>query len=294
MRIPPDGEGPSFLHTRDRRRVAQRVADGHRGLDDSSLLAFVSGSVVDGLADEQSDVDMSIVLATLPLRDELEQACLRAGGTPWVWTSGDLAEQQQAVVAFHVDGIEVQVAYASHAVLEDQLDELLLRHNPDTPLHKLAEGILKAEALFGQRPLEALQARLADFPPGLALAMARHFCSTPTPWRTLRQLLLRDAPLWSRDLQVQACYRLLGLLAAVNRRYYTSFQNKRLHTFAATLPHAPERLAQRMEHLLSAPPAEAALHLHGLEGDVLALVAQHFPAIDQTALHAQRMQFIAD
>ena len=48
MRIPPDGQGPSFLHTRDRRRIAQRVADAHRGLDDSSLLSFVSGSVVDG------------------------------------------------------------------------------------------------------------------------------------------------------------------------------------------------------------------------------------------------------
>lgn len=292
MRIPPDGQGPSFLHTRDRRRIAQRVADAHRGLDDSSLLSFVSGSVVDGWADEQSDVDMSIVLDTLPPPDVLEQACQHAGGTRWFWTSGDVAAQQ-AVVAFHVDGIEVQVAYASHAVLQGQLDDLLLRHNPDTPLHKLAEGVLKAEALFGQRTLQALQARLADFPPELALAMARHFSATPTPWRVLRQLLLRDAALWCRDLQVQACYRLLGLLAAVNHRYYTPFQNKRLHAFADSLSRAPERLADRIEAVLSGPADRSCLALHALEGDVLALVAQAFPGLDLAATEARRAQFIA-
>lgn len=286
----PASSLPGFSHGSERRRLAQRVADAHRGLDDSSLLAFVSGSVVDGLADARSDVDMSIVMRELPPRDELEAACRRAGGGPWFWTAGDLAAQQ-AVVAFIADGIEVQVAYASHAVLHDQIDELLLRHNPDTPLHHLAEGILKAEPLFGQRPLQALQARLADFPPELALAMARHFSATPTPWTAMQQLVHRDAPLWCRDLQVQACYRLLGLLAAVNSRYYSTVQNKRLHHFAASLDLAPPGLADRIEALLAAPPRAAALALHALEGEVLSLVENRFPALDLAALHARRAAF---
>lgn len=291
MRVPPDSDGPSFRHTRDRRQLAQRVAEAHRGLDDSSLLAFVSGSVVDGLADAQSDVDMSVVLAELPPREALEQACRRAGGTPWFWTAGDL-QAQQLVVAFHADGVEVQVAYASHAVLQDQIDELLLRHNPDTPLHKLAEGILKAEPLFGDRPLQALQRRLAAFPPELALAMVRHFTAAPTPWKAMRQLVDRDAALWCRDLQVQACYRLLGQLAAVNGCYYTTFQNKRLHDFAARLDRSPPDLADRVDALLSAAPGPAAQALHALEGEVLALVAAQFPTLDLAAVHTRRTQFI--
>lgn len=277
-------------HGSERRRLAQRVADAHRGIDDSSLLAFVSGSVVDGLADARSDVDMSVVMAELPERSVLEQACQRGGGQAWFWTQGDLAAQQ-LVVAFMADGVEVQIAYASHQVLQQQIDELLLRHNPDTPLHKLAEGILKAEPLFGNRPLQALQARLADFPPPLAEAMARHFSATPTPWKAITQIAHRDAALWSRDLQVQACYRLLGLLAAVNGRYYSTFQNKRLHHFAAGLDLAPPGLADRIEALLSAPPHAAAVALHALEGDVLSLVASRFPALDLSALQARRAQF---
>jgi hypothetical protein len=290
MRLTADGPVPSVVHVGQRRRLAQRVLDAHRGIDDSSLLSFLSGSVVDGLADALSDNDMSIVLDALPARERLEAACAAAGATPWSWSSGDSAAQQ-LVVAFELDGIEVQVAYASHARLVEQLDELLLRHNPDTPLHKLADGVLKAEPLFGQRPLLALQARLQAFPPELALAMARHHSATGTPWRALRQIVHRDAPLWCRELHVQACYRLLGLLAAVNARYYCTFQNKRLHHFAASLELSPPGLADRIEALLSQPPLAAARTLHALEGEVLSLVAHRFPALDLSALHAARAAF---
>lgn len=292
MRLPPDTDGPSLLHVRDRRRLAQRVSDAHRGIDDSTLLSFLSGSVVDGLADARSDVDMSVVMAQLPGRDVLEGACQAAGGTPWFWSAGDLAVQQ-LVVAFHLDGVEVQVAYASHAVLHDQLDELLVRHNPDTPLHKLAEGILKAEPLFGQQPLQALKQRLAAFPPELALAMARHFSDTPPfPWRAMNQLVERDAALWCRELHVQAGYRLLGLLAAVNGLYYTTFQNKRLRHFAGKLTISPPDLAARLEALLSAAPGPAAHALHALEGEVLALVERAFPALDLSTVQARRSMFV--
>jgi hypothetical protein len=290
MKVTFDSAAPAVAHGCVRQRLAQRVADAHRGIDDSTLLAFVSGSVVDGLADALSDVDMSVVMAELPSREQLEQACRAAGGEPWFWTSGDLAEQW-LVVAFRIDDIEVQVAYASHAMLQLQLDELLLRHHPDTPLHKLAEGILKAEPLFGQRPLQALQARLAAFPPELARAMARHYSATAVPWRAMNQLIERDAALWCRELQVQACYRLLGLLAAVNRRYYSCFQNKRLHHWAGSLELAPPALADRLEALLCAPPRAAAVALHALEGEVLNLLALHMPELDLSAVQAGRSQF---
>lgn len=293
MKLTSDSALPGHSAAHERRRIAQRVADGHRGLDDSSLLAFVSGSVVDDLADERSDVDMSVVLAELPTADVLQAAAARVGGTPWFWSQGELAEGG-AVVAFHVDGIEVQIGYATHAALQDQVDELLLRHNPDTPLHKLAEGILKAEPLFGQRPLQALQHRLAAFPPELALAMGRHFVATPTPWRALSQIVHRDAALWCREIFVDASYRLLGLLAAVNLRYFTRFQVKRMHRFAAGLAHVPPDFADRVEAVLKADPLPAARQLLALEAQTFDLVSTHLPAVDLTAARARHAHFKPD
>lgn len=94
--------------------VAQRVTDAHRGIDDTSLLSFVSGSTVEGLADALSDIDMSVVFATLPDEAPLHEACRRASGSDWFWRQGSLAEGM--VVAFHVDAIEVQIGYSSLAL----------------------------------------------------------------------------------------------------------------------------------------------------------------------------------
>ncbi|MBX3606982.1 MAG: hypothetical protein KF788_17015 [Piscinibacter sp.] len=282
---------PADVEGRRRVAIAQRVADAHRGLDDASLLAFVSGSTVDGLADERSDVDMSVVFAALPPEEALRVACRRVGGD-WFWQAGDLGEG--LVVAFHVDGIEVQIGYASEAGLVHDLDEVLVRHNPDTPQHKLAEGVLKAVPLAGAERLAALQARLADFPPALGRAMVAHGLVAPLSWRGAAQLLHRDAALWCRDVQVDACYRLLLVLCGLNRRYFTRFQVKRLHRLAAQLAIAPPDLAGRIERLLAAPAREAFDALHALEGEVIERVALHQPEIDLGPVRQRRAAYRPD
>lgn len=281
---------PQPLHPDALRRVAiaQRVADAHRALDsDGSLLALVSGSTVDNLVDELSDVDMSVVFAALPPEAALRDAC-RSVGSDWFWTVGDLAGGEGGVVAFHVDGIEVQIAYTTHQALDADLDDLLIRHNPDTPNHKLAEGLAKALPLAGAERLAALQERLAEFPQGLRRAMVAQGLAVPMPWRAAKQLLRRDAALWCREIQVEACYRLLRVLAGLNGCWFTRFQVKRMRRLADKLPLAPPRLAERIEALLAAPPREAFDALHALEGEVLERVAQHMPDIDLEAVRQRR------
>jgi hypothetical protein len=289
----PGAAAPAADATALRRSLAARVAQAHAPLDDGRMLAVLSGSVVEGLADERSDIDMSIVLTRLPDADALQAACVRAGGTPWCWQVGD-GEDGQRVVAFHIDGIEAQIAYADHAALARDLDELLVAHNPDTPLHKLGEGLLKAEALAGADTLRQIQQRLAAFPDGLALAMVRHWLKEPTPWRAISQILHRDAALWCRELLVQAAWNQLGLLAGLSRRYFTRFQLKRMHKLAASFAIAPPDLADRIESLLQAPLPQGFAQLHALEGEVLALVGTHMPAVDLAAPLRRRADFQAD
>jgi predicted nucleotidyltransferase len=271
-----------------RRGIARRVADAHAALCDSGLLALVSGSTVDGTADEQSDVDMSVVLARLPETEApLLAACTAAGASEWFWRVGTLAEGG-LMAAMRIDRIEVQIGYTSHERLARDIDELLVRHNPDTPLHKLGEGLLKAEALAGVPLLDTLKARLAVFPPELGRAMVAHFLSTPTPWRAIAQIVHRDTLLWCRDLQVDAVYRLLGVLAGLNGCYYTRFQVKRLHKLANGFALAPAQLAERIDAMLTGPVHAGFELLHALEGDVLALVKQHLPGVDVAAALERR------
>jgi hypothetical protein len=268
-----------------RRAIARRVADAH-----GAPLAFVSGSVVDELADERSDVDMSVVFDVLPERAELLAACRRTGGTDWFWHAGDLADGG-LVVAFRVDEIEVQIGYSDVKTLDAHLDELLVEHKADTPTHKLGEGILKAEALSGAERLAALKARLGRFPPELGQAMIDHFLRQGAPWRAVSQLLHRDGELWCRELLVDASYGLFGVLAGLNRRYFTTFQFKRMTRFANGLALVPADLAARVQQLLLAPPRAAFEQLHALEGELLALLAAHAPGTDLRAVERRRADF---
>jgi len=277
-------------HGRRLLAIARRVADAHRGLDDGSLIALVSGSTVEALADERSDVDMSIVFDALPDEATLRAACRRAGGGEWTWQLGH-ASDGGTVVAFEVDGTEVQIGYARSAALDADIDELLVAHTADTPNHKLAEGLLKAIPLAGAERLAARQARLAEFPPALGRAMVLHGLASPVPWRAVNQIVHRDAALWCREIQVEAAYRLLMLLCGLNGRYFTRFQLKRQSRLAASLAQAPAGLAARLDTVLAAPPARAFAELHALEGEVLALVARLQPDIDLAPLHRRRDAF---
>lgn len=174
------------------------------------------------------------------------------------------------------------------------IDQLLVEHDPDTPNHKLAEGVLKALPLAGAAQLAALQARLALFPPELGRAMVQHGLAVPTPWRAITQIIHRDAALWCRELQVEACYRLLLMLCGLNGRYFTRFQVKRMHRLASQLAVAPPALAERIEALLLAPPRGAFMLLHALEGEVLDLVAEKLPDIDLEPLKKRRAAFAPD
>ena len=283
---PTDARAPQTL----RRAIAQRVADAHEPLLPGALTAMVFGSTVDGPADARSDIDMSIVFDELPDEAELAAACLSAGGGAWTWSNGNLHEEGLAV-SFPLDGIEVQVAYTDPRILQADLDELLVEHRPDTLNHKIAEGLLKAEALIGPERLQGWRAQVAAFPPQLADAMMRHYLAEPTPWKWFGLLLHRDADLWSRQLLVEACYRLFGVLAGLNRCYFTTYQFKRVRRFAERLAIAPPDLAGRVEALLVAPLAESFTQLYALDGEVLALLAAHAPQIDLGAAHERRGRF---
>lgn len=275
------------------RALAARAADAHRPLGDARLCAFVSGSTVEDLVDARSDVDMSVVFERMPASERLQQACRDAGCTGWDWSIGDPADGS-FVVSFRLDGVDVQIGYSTHAALGAHLDELLVRHNPDTPLHKLAEGILKAEPLIDAEALRDAQRRLRDFPDGLRRAMVEHALGTPLPWRAISQIIHRDTGLWCRELQVEAAYRLLLALCGLHRRYFTRFQVKRVRRLAAALTRGPAALADRLDALLCAPPREAFDALHGLEGEVLALIAAELPDVDLGPVRQRRAAYRPD
>ena len=285
----PGNASQGRAESQRRRAIAQRVADAHAALDPITSMLF--GSTVADIADAQSDIDMSVVFETMPSIDTLIAACASIGGAPWTWRN-DSADDASLAVGFDVEGIEVQIAYTERRILDADLDTLLVAHDPKTLNHKVAEGLLKAEALLHAQNLRPWQARAAQFPQGLSDAMLRHYLGEPTPWRWFTLLLDRDSVLWCRELEVQACYRLIGTLAGLNHRYFCTWQFKRMRRFVDALALAPPALADRIEALLAAPLPRSFAMLYALEGEVLDLVAAHAPQIDLTAVRQRRTRWV--
>jgi len=67
-----------------------------------------------------------------------------------------------------------------------------------------------------------------------------------------------------------------------------------MRKFAAGLDWAPAHLVEQVEALLAAPPREAFVRLHALEGELLDRVEAQLPAIDTTAIRRRRADFQPD
>jgi hypothetical protein len=246
--------------------------------------AMITGSAAEGVSDFFSDLDMTVYYeGELPSEEEL--AAIRAGhGAPErVWLLGDRVEGNIAE-AYELLGIQAQIGHTTIAAWERDIAEVLERFNPDTPLHKAMSGTLECVIVSGDDYLNRWKARIADYPEGLRRAMVEKHLQVFPLWYVQGSLARRDAMLWHYQIFTEAAYNLLGVLAGVNRLYFTTFQFKKMRRFLAGMGVTPERLAERLEALFTLAPADAVPVLEGLVGDVVALVEREMPDVDTSAV----------
>lgn len=272
-----------------RRAVARRIADAHRACADPSWLAFNSAASTPRGADE-ADLKLTFVLRSLPDESILLDACARAGATPWLRRQGACA-QGSFMVHCRAEGVSVQLIYLDRATLERAVDESDAALDALPALRSLTDDVVRAEPLAGHAELARLQARLTRLPPQLACAIVKRCLATPTPWRAISQLGSRYEVRRCRELQVDACYRLCAVRAALNQRYFTRFQVKRTHGLTPRFENAPPGLAERIARLMEAPPRAAFAQLYALEGEVLEQVAREMPGVNLAAAQAQRAAY---
>jgi predicted nucleotidyltransferase len=258
------------------RELARRITEVYRRHMpvDAAVLA---GSGARGDADEYSDLDLLLYGKTVPPYDAAVDAQreLGAGKAVAILPHGELGFLDQ----FPLDGVPCQVGLLSLADVEADLDRLLVAHEGlDTPLPKIATGLLEGVALHGVVLVEQLRARVADYPESLRRAMVEQWWRFFPLWHFEPSMAARDAPLWQQEELVNAAYALVGTLAGVNRLYFARFEFKRERAFLAKLEVAPERFAERLLGLFSSP--EPLRELERLVSETQAIVERELPGVD--------------
>jgi hypothetical protein len=263
----------AYLLSLARRNAAAYAANPH------TRAIMVTGSAAEGQSDFYSDLDIIVYYDELPSEDELDQARRQNKGSERIWFM-DERTQGSCGEAYLVDGVECQVGHTTIGAWEREIAQVLEQYDVTSPIQKALSGMLHAVPLYGEALIRRWQARLADYPDGLARAMVEKHLSFFPIWYVEERFVVRDATLWLYQTLVDASHNILGILAGINRLYYSTFQFKRMRQFVAEMRIAPERLAERLDELFQGDPRTAIDQIEALVGETVALVETHMPAVE--------------
>ena len=261
--------------------LAQRNALAYSVLPNTQAI-ILTGSVTEGISDAFSDIDMIVYYDTLPSEEVLLAAYERNQGEERRLI-GDM-EQDACLEIYKVQGVECQIAHSTVAGWERDMATVLEQLDVTSPLQKALAGTLDAIPLYGETLVRTWQAQIATYPDALAQAMVKHYLTIVPVWGIQQRLESRDATIWHYQLLVEASLGILGILAALNHLYYSTFQFKRMHHFVAQMKIAPENLAARLEALFHMDAVPAAATIEDLVREIADIVEQQMPEIDMTSL----------
>ena len=240
---------------------------------------LLTGSAAIGEADFYSDLDLIVYYDALP--DEAAFAATRtAAGARDPSTFAPPTDEAYPEY-YYRDGVQCQLAHETIASWEAELRTVLVDLDVESPVQKAISGLFEGIPLHG----EELIARWRDearYPDTLARAMVERYWRFFPIWHVEERLAARDATLWRQQVLVESAYNLLGVLAGLNRVWFTSFQFKRAHAFAAQLEIAPAGIVDRLDALFSADPRTAVAGLEALVAETQALLGEHMPDFDAT------------
>jgi hypothetical protein len=244
------------------RALAQRIADA---LPANAEEVVVTGSVSRGVADDVSDIEMLIVT-----RDELElDECFSlaaACGLTDLGTWGPQGVPTKRVSGYR-DGVPIELIWWSRAYAEGAVDAIFTG-----PVTASADALANGVALRTAGRLAEWQERLRHYPDELARA---HIEDATLTWggfapAGLLTIVRPGERLALVERLVDDASRVVIIVFALNRVWPPTL--KRLVLRAATLPHKPERLAERIEEALTEPnPVRAAVTMTELQLDTVEL-----------------------
>jgi len=188
---------------------------------------LLAGSAGRGDADHFSDIDLIVYVDQIPPEEVGRKVREAVGGTDPL-RKGQPTESFSAE-EFGLKGVRVELAFATVGWMEQRLDELLDRLvDFDSPSQKILSGLLEGMPLYGRKLIKRWNARAAQYPEALRLATVRRYWRFFPLWYEAAALPKRDAELWRLDVLLEGAFNLLGVLAGLNRLYFTRFQFKHM------------------------------------------------------------------
>lgn len=268
--------------TRYLRRLAHDLLTAYKtvALPRAALLV---GSAATGDADAYSDLDILVYYDQVPTKEALSKAQREIGSERYrctAWSDGSGTPDEQGFSERHfLNGIECQVAHQSVGASEREIRRLVVDLELSEELLKILSGLFDGLPLAGEELVEQWrqQAVMTD---DLQRALIEKRWTFFPWWYFQDRLRARDTTVWRYDVLVQSAYNIIGVLAALNRLYFSTFELKRQHRLLSKLQIAPANLAPRLNALFEADEPDSTSELERLVSEVGGLVTTRFPDLE--------------
>jgi len=240
--------------------------------------ALLAGSAGRGDADYYSDIDLVCYVDQIPSQQVGAAVREAVGGTRGFQRASteDFSSEE-----FDVKGIRIELTFTTVRSMDVRLDDLLERLiDIDTPSQKILSGVQDGLPLHGDELIERWKTRIAHYPEPMRRAMVQRYWKFFPLWYSSAAMAKRDAELWRLDMLLEAAFNLVGVLAGLNRLYFTRFQFKGARAYVARMNLAPVRFADRLESLFDLNSEAAAAELERLVEETRALVEVELPGFD--------------
>jgi hypothetical protein len=237
--------------------------------------SLLTGSAAVGTSDEHSDIDLINYYEELPAPDAFTELMRGLEAEPM----GDIGEPGAEGFGgrFRVAGVEVQTGGQLIAATERRLDRIAAG-DVDWITAKVAMGLLDGLALLGETRIREWKVRAA-YPEALRRREVEANLGLFPVWDLDEHLAARDAELFRRQMLLDGAFRVVAVLSAINRLYFTTFQFKRARAHIDRMTVKPDRLAESLDFIANAPPSKAAEHLRKLFEATKAIVHTELPDV---------------
>ena len=194
-----------------------------------ALCAIVGGSVGRLTADQYSDLEIVIYYDILPndvARKKILKELKAIQSFPFKSPQLDAWQIEDNVT---IDELRIDFIHCKYSVLSHWLDRLLLEFDPHLGIQKIAASLLSGEILFGHSYLEPLKKRLNFYPRELALnTINQQLSQIGIPQLEIANYR-QDIHIYYTLLSSQH-YRILPIIFALNKQFYSGEKNLKLST----------------------------------------------------------------
>jgi predicted nucleotidyltransferase len=259
------------------RALAERVSKAYLVHTRPDAILLV-GSAGRGDADRYSDLDLLLYYEEATSESALaaSRAELRAERARVIT---DPEEEGSFGERYYLGGVQCQLGHVTVEQFEHEIDKLVVDLELNEELPKIMDGLMEGLPLHGEARIDEWRRRAA-YTEALQRAMIEKHWSFFPWWHFQERLGARDATIWRYDVLVQSAYNLVGVLAALNRLYFSKFEFKRSSDFLDRLELAPPEFPRRLHSLFGLPEPEATAQLESLVAETSELVAERFPELD--------------